>query len=94
MFCFEFVKNSQEGQHFVVSSRGAHVTAMQQNPWSMPCSNLVIMLWKLQVAVASVWFLPSKKKKLIFGFSYGFGQADHKISAQVVTVDPTRYKDS
>ena len=34
----------------------------------------------------------NEKKILIYGFSYGFGRADHEISQNVVREDP-RYKD-
>jgi phosphohistidine phosphatase len=78
-------------QHFVVSSEWAHyhrdaaepmIETLRRSGYSM-----------IRVLGGGRIHLDSQKKVVsIFGFSYGFGQADHKLSKQVVEADP-RYKD-
>jgi len=84
-------QGSQEDQHFVVSSRGAayHRDAAEPMIYALQRSGYggVEVLGGGRIELIS-----SEQKISIFGFSYGFGQADHNISARIITADP-RYKD-
>lgn len=80
-----------EEQYIVTSRRGAPYHRDAAEP----------MIVKLEAAGYNdievtgggrILFEQSTKKIKIFGFSYGFGQANHAISAQTVEADP-RYKD-
>jgi phosphohistidine phosphatase len=80
-----------ERQHFVVSKRGAHyhrnaaepfVEFLEENDYS-----------SIDIHGGGRIALDSTKKTIsVFGYSYGFGLADHSISKAVILKDP-RYKD-
>ena len=80
-----------ETQHFVVSSQWAayHRDAAEPMIENLRRSGYSM----IRVLGGGRINLDSEKKNVsIFGFSYGFGQADHKVSKRVVEADP-RYKD-
>ena len=80
-----------ERQHFVVSKRGAHyhrnaaepyVELLEDNDYSS-----IDILGGGRIALDS-----TNKTISVFGYSYGFGLADHAISKAVILKDP-RYSD-
>ena len=80
-----------EEQIFVTSKRGASYHRIAAEP-------LITKLEEagyhdIEVAGGGRIFLDEDAKRIsIFGFSYGFGKANHAISQQVVKQDP-RFKD-
>lgn len=82
---------SSQVQHFVTSRRGAayHRNAAEPFVYRLEQSGYE------DIAIEGggrIYLDEGDKKISIFGFSYGFGQADHEMSKRVVLAD-ARFKD-
>lgn len=78
--------SSQEFTYFVTSRKGAHYHRNAAEP-------LVDSLEKsgyqdIEITGGGRIFLNTEERKIsVFGFSYGFGQANHEISKRVIQAD-------
>ena len=84
-------QGSREDQHFVVSSRGAHYHRDAAEPMIDVLQHSGYRSIEV-LGGGRIRLVSSERKMEIFGFSYGFGGADHNISARVVQAD-LRFKD-
>ena len=76
-----------ETRHFVVSSKYANYHQDAAEPMVATLERAGYS--KIKVLGGGRIALDSKKETIdIFGFSYGFGLADHSVSKKVVEVDP------
>lgn len=80
-------KQGKEARHFVASSKHANYHRDAAEPMVAALERAGYN--KIKVLGGGRIALDSEKKTIaIFGFSYGFGLADHSISKQIVEVDP------
>lgn len=83
-------KTGHEARHFVVSSKYANYHQDAAEPMIAALERAGHN--KIKVLGGGRITLDSKNRTIaIFGFSYGFGLADHSISKEVVQADP-RYE--